>query len=114
MLEDIDKNDCVECLVGKRNCGSVEPRHGNLCVFANEHINSANLNIRAVLHDQRRQQTVATSNIQNVRVPWDKLRDTFSEDVYSPTVNVPTVEFSDDAHLRRIPRMLMKKPERMV
>src|SRR5262249_24138206 len=65
MMKHINKHHCVEALVGARNPTTIELANRDARFTANQNIDPAQMDIRALILDQAREQSITTTNVQD-------------------------------------------------
>ena len=92
MMKYVYKKNCIESLVCVRKCLPVKFFYRNQCVRSHEHVNATDTHVAALLCDQRRDQSIATTDIQNTRTPWNQRREMIAKYTRSPRVYVATMK----------------------
>ena len=60
------------------------------------------------------EQAIATADVQHLGVLWEEVPKVVTKHPHPPSMDISSMKSFDEAHLRRMPRMLMKKLERTV
>jgi hypothetical protein len=114
VVEYVHEEDEVEGVIGVGNMEPVEAFHVDVGVASHLNFDTANRDVGTSRCDLARQQTIATAHVQEPGTSGYPLRELTGEDVCPSGMAVALVEVFDQPHRRPIPRILTKKPERIV
>jgi len=114
MVKHINTHHDVHARIAIRNDLPIETIHGDVRVGAHQDVDTFHVNVRPLLHDQMRKPAITTPHVQRPGVCGEQPRQMIAQHANPPSMDVPPVETVDQTHLRRIPKMLTKKLDRMV
>ena len=114
MVKHINTHHDVHARIAIRNDLPIETIHGDVRVAAHQDVDTFHVNVRPLLHDQMRKPAITTPHVQRPGVCWEQLRQMIAQHANPSSMDVPPVETVDQTHLRRIPKMLTKKLDKMV
>ena len=109
MVKYIHHQHYIDARVIVGDMSTVEVTHGNGGVRADQYVEPFDANVGSQPGYPRREGPIAASNIEDLRIAWNKRGDVFRKPGNTTAVNQATVQPAEQTHRRFIPRTLRKK-----
>ena len=114
VMQDINEENKIELVIRAWQLVAAEGLHGNMGLRSRPGVNRQPLQIGPARQHLTGEQAVAAAHVEDGNIGRDQFAEMASEDADATLMNLSIVNSADEPHLRCIPRMLIKKLERMV
>jgi hypothetical protein len=114
MMQHIDKQYDIKRCIAIGNADAVERFDRNMGLPSDDDVKALHIDVRAPLHEPTGKQAIAAADVQHLGVLWEELLKVVTKHPHPASMDESSMESFHEAHLRRIPRILMKKLESTV
>jgi hypothetical protein len=114
MMQYIDKHHGIKRRIIIGDHLAVEGFDRDMGLASDEDIEASQSQVGAPLHELPGEQAIAAADVQHLGIPGQEFAEVVAQHPHPASMDIGSMESYNQAHLRRIPRMLMKKLESTV